>query len=77
MKAASPLSKWNSSNKNINLLDVNIDLSDFNSLSKICIKNVVQRIIKILKEWKWEKPKDLFNSILLNFNYFTSLLKLV
>lgn len=50
MKAASPLSTWNSSNKNINLLDVNIDLSDFNSLSKICIKNVVQRIIKILKE---------------------------
>lgn len=77
MKAAILLSTWNSNCKNINLTDVNIDSLDFKSLSKICIKNEAQRIIKILKEWKWDKTEDSFNSILLNLNYFTSLLKLV
>lgn len=77
MKAAILLSTRNSNYKNINLTDVNIDSLDLKSLSKICIKNEAQRIIKILKEWKWEKTEDSFNSILLNLNHFTSLLKLV
>lgn len=50
MKAAILLSTWNSNCKNINLTDVNIDSLDLKSLSKICIKNEAQRIIKILKE---------------------------